>query len=74
MKRKPPVSADKQHHVRISQRAFERLEACFKVSTLKSRRQLLDNLISSCSIDMGVEPQLAERWRKAGKRRAKAKR
>ena len=72
MKRKSPIGKDRQHHVRISQRAYERLEACFKASTVKSRRQLLDNLISSCSIDMGVEPALEKHWRKAGRRKKAA--
>lgn len=71
-KRKAPIS-DKQHLVKISQRAFERVNECFKVSGLKSRRQLLDNLITSCSINMGVEPKLEKCWREAGKRKKASK-
>lgn len=69
MKRKPPVTNDRQHHVRISHRSYERLIECLRSSTIKSRRQLLDNLIHKCSKDMGVEKMLMERWNKGANRK-----
>lgn len=71
-KRKPPIG-DKQHHVKISDRAFERLNACFEASTLKSRRDFLDNLILSYSKRSGIELMLEKRWREAGKRKKASK-
>lgn len=71
-KRKPPIS-DKQHHVKISQRAFERLNECFRASVFTSRRAMLDSLILSYSQRLEVEPMLERRWRKAGKRKVKSK-
>lgn len=72
-KRKPPIVKGKQHHIRISQQGFERLEACFKASGLKTRRQMLDNLVLGYSVNLGVEPGLQKHWRKAGKRKKASK-
>lgn len=68
MKKKPPVD-DKQHHVRISHRGYERLAECLRKSPVNSRRQLLDAIIRGCSIAMDVEPMLERRWRKTPNRK-----
>lgn len=72
-KRKPPIADGKPTHVRVSRRAKERLEECFKLSGVKTQQQMLDNLIRSYSEQLGAEPMLEKRWRATGKRKAKSK-
>lgn len=72
-KRKPPIVDGKPTHVRVSRRAKERLEACFKLSGVKTQQQMLDNLIRSYSEQLGAEPMLERRWRTAGKRKKASK-
>lgn len=72
-KRKPPGTNDKPTHVRVSQRGKERLEACFEMGGVKTRQQMLDNLIRDYSERLGVEEMLEKRWRNAGKRKKATK-